>query len=114
MGSPLNIQNQFEAKVSSTSKQCQLLTLERWKNNSVLVRLENMSLQKSSIVSIDKMLKSIGNVSDIAETSLDGNINIENMKRLKWPTMRKNGKKRSTVDPTEITLNPKEIRSFVI
>ena len=107
----------LKPKFSPLPDNVKLLTLERWTNNSVLIRLENMSLQKTSVVSIVKVLESIGNFSDIVETSLDGNVNIENMKRLHWPTMRNNGnngKKSSTVDPAEITLNPKEIRSFVI
>jgi len=104
----------LKPKFSPLPDNVKLLTLERWTNNSVLIRLENMSLQKTSVVSIVKILESIGKFSGIVETSLDGNVNIENMKRLHWPTMRNNGKKSSTVDPAEITLNPKEIRSFVI
>ena len=95
-----------------------LLSLETWNaNKSVLVRLENMGLQESQTVSLSPLLSNIGQPVGAMETTMDGNMNITDMKRLVWNqggNQRKPRTSQTKVDIDNINLKPKQIRTFVI
>ena len=95
-----------------------LLSLETWNaNKSVLVRLENMALQDSQTVSLSPILSNIGKPTGAVETTMDGNTNITDMKRLVWNqggNQRKPRTSHTKVDIDNINLKPKQIRTFVV
>ena len=94
-----------------------LLTLEAWSNTSILIRLENVDLQNTETVSLSGILDILGQSASAAvETTLDGNMNIKDLRRLSWNDEGKN-KRRPRTEPTpvdidQITLKPKQIRTF--
>ena len=94
-----------------------LLTLEAWSNTSILIRLENVGLQNTETVSLSEILDILGQSASAAvETTLDGNMNIEDLRRLSWNDDGKNKRtprtEQTPVDIDKITLKPKQIRTF--
>ena len=100
-----------------------LLTLENWKTNQVLLRLEHFyessdsgSLSKAVTVSLDNLFKTF-KITDAVETTLTANELLSESKRLKW-----NGKyfsnevqnrTKRAFNPS-VTLNPQQIRTFIL
>ena len=100
-----------------------LLTLENWKTNQVLLRLEHFyessdsgSLSKAVTVSLDNLFKTF-KITDAVETTLTANEPLSELKRLKW-----NGKyfsnevqnrTKRAFNPS-VTLNPQQIRTFIL
>ena len=90
--------------------------MEAWTNTSILIRLENIGLQNSETVSVSGILAILGqSVSKAVETTLDGNLDIKDLRRLSWNdgnneigTMTQ----RTPIDLNKITLKPKQIRTF--
>ena len=90
--------------------------MEAWTNTSILIRLENIGLQNSETVSVSGILAILGqSVSKAVETTLDGNLDIKDLRRLSW----NDGKneigtmtQRAPIDLDNITLKPKQIRTF--
>ena len=94
-----------------------MLTLEAWTNTSILIRLENVGLQQTETVSLAGILTILGQSASVAtERTLDGNIDIKDLRRLSWNDEGKNERKprskQTTVDLEMITLKPKQIRTF--
>ena len=93
-----------------------MLTLEAWTNTSILIRLENIGLQNTETVSVSGILAILGqSASTAVETTLDGNMNIKDLKRLSWndgENERASMSEKTTIDLDKITLKPKQIRTF--
>ncbi|XP_044592334.1 lysosomal alpha-mannosidase isoform X2 [Cotesia glomerata] len=109
-------------------KNVQILTLEPWKDGTILLRLEHLfekneagALSQSATVNLLDLFINIEIIS-VRETSLGGNQWIEDMKRLQWqidsnevddqpynfiPINRRGG-------AVEIVLNAMEIRTFIM
>ena len=94
-----------------------LLTLEAWTNTSILIRLENIGLQDTETVSLSGILAILGQSASAAvETTLDGNMNIKDLRRLSWKddggNERRPRTEQTTIDLDQITLKPKQIRTL--
>jgi lysosomal alpha-mannosidase len=94
-----------------------LLTLENWKKNQVLLRLEhfyetadNTDLSKAIEVNIENLFKNF-KINSITETTLAANELLSQSKRLQWnnevfnPIIAKN---------YSISLTPQQIRTFIL
>uniref|UniRef100_A0A1B6DE70 Alpha-mannosidase n=1 Tax=Clastoptera arizonana TaxID=38151 RepID=A0A1B6DE70_9HEMI len=104
----------------------QITTLEPWKNNKYLIRLEhimelNDDTKWSKPVTVNLMdIFSPFKIISVKEVTLGGNLLLKNMKRLKW--MKGSSKKQRTKtiddkvqkDNRNIKLSPMEIRSFIV
>lgn len=116
--------------LSSLPDDINILTLEPWNNNEILLRLENI-LEKTDGSKIVVNLKEICEqlkYSEIRETTLDGNMWLSDMKRLKFggdndiidTTVQRSpytplfASSASNVQEFDIVLNPMSIRTFVI
>lgn len=90
--------------------------MEAWTNTSILIRLENIGLQNSETVSVSGILAILGqSVSKAVETTLDGNLDIKDLRRLSWNDGKNEiGKmtQQTPIDLDKITLKPKQIRTF--
>lgn len=108
----------------------QILTLEPWKENSVLLRLEHVfeinesaSLSQPVQVNIQDLFAPF-TVTSVRETTLGGNQWIEEMNRLKWDIETNEVNKSSFESPAtpilvgenfiNVLMKPMEIRTFVI
>ena len=94
-----------------------LLTLEAWANTSILIRLENIGLQDTETVSLAGIFAILGQAASRAvETTLDGNMNLKDLRRLSWNDDGENERRprtaQTTIDLDKITLKPKQIRTF--
>ena len=107
--------NNLETSFPSLPDGVKMLTLEKWGNDkSVLIRLENMNTVTSTSVSLTKILEQIGEITGVQETTLDGNMNLDDLNRLQWNDNDKRRKSKTRgIDPDNIGLEPKQIRSFV-
>ena len=89
--------------------------MEAWTNTSILIRLENIGLQNSETVSVSGILAILGqSVSKAVETTLDGNLDIKDLRRLSWNDGKNEiGKmtQQTPIDLDKITLKPKQIRT---
>ncbi|XP_008550968.1 lysosomal alpha-mannosidase isoform X2 [Microplitis demolitor] len=110
-------------------KNLQILTLEPWKDNTILLRLEHLfekneagALSQSVTMNLADLFANLEIVS-VKETSLGGNQWIEDMNRLQWQT-ESNEVDDQPYDFTrvvkledgaiEVTLNAMEIRTFIL
>ena len=95
-----------------------LLTLEKWNDDqSVLIRLENIGMVKTETVSLREVVETLGNLVEVTEMSLDGNIKKEDMERLNWNVKGVNIEKRISktfIDTDKVAVKPKEIRTFLL
>ena len=90
--------------------------MERWSEEYTLVRVENMFVSGDP-VSVDLQLLFPGTtVSTITETTLDGNLPIQDLTRLKWRTEEQLefDSNQTPLRSTVIDLKPKQIRSFLL
>ena len=90
--------------------------MEKWSDKSVLVRLENMAISGGP-TSVDLNILFPGKtITSTLETTLDGNLPLSDLKRLKWKI---NNSKRNIIeegnkDMSNVEINPKQIRSFLV
>jgi len=100
-----------------------LLTLENWKNNQILIRLEhffessdNDQLSKPVDVNLANLFKTF-KVSDIVETTLAANELLSESERLKWNSNHwfsdEKQRNRRAADFT-VHLTPQQIRTFIL
>ncbi|KAJ6668062.1 hypothetical protein lerEdw1_016383 [Lerista edwardsae] len=115
---------QFSALREALPSNIHLLTLAQWEPDSVLIRLEHQFERKESVngsvpVAINLLnLFSSFNITAVQEMNLAANQKYEDMKRLFWksdggPAKWQPGAKWQ-LDPTHITLQPMEIRTFLV
>jgi len=93
-----------------------LLTMEKWSDSSILVRIENIRISGGPI-SVDLSTLLPGkNIASLQETTLDGNLPLEDLKRMKWKT-----KNEDITQPQHkkferhlVEIEAKQIRSFLL
>uniref|UniRef100_A0A1A9W6U0 alpha-mannosidase n=1 Tax=Glossina brevipalpis TaxID=37001 RepID=A0A1A9W6U0_9MUSC len=123
-----NTNSIVNANFSSLPRGIEVLTLEPFTNRESLLRLENMFDQSSVTFNLKPFLKSL-KAEKIRETTIDGNMSLKDMKRLKF---QKDGylgtdmeyltanhkpleeKLKTNNKKFEITMEPMEIRTFII
>uniref|UniRef100_A0A1B6DFQ2 Glycosyl hydrolases family 38 C-terminal domain-containing protein n=2 Tax=Clastoptera arizonana TaxID=38151 RepID=A0A1B6DFQ2_9HEMI len=116
---------EFSALKSVLSNCIQILTLEPWKENSILLRLEHIAEKNDDIrcsktitLNIEEIFKPF-TILSIKETNLGSNQWIEDVTRLVWYKESNEMKDyvrhySSVYNLPEISLNPMEIRTFII
>ncbi|KAL5280981.1 MAN2B1.2 family protein [Megaselia abdita] len=122
--------NKLFSALSSFPDNVNILTLEPWNDNEVLLRLENI-LEKPEgsnvVVNIQKLCKQLRAL-EIRETTLDGNMWLSDMKRLRFTedngvidtTLQRSpftpffATSASPFEGFDITLSPMSIRTFVL
>uniref|UniRef100_A0A672K588 Alpha-mannosidase n=1 Tax=Sinocyclocheilus grahami TaxID=75366 RepID=A0A672K588_SINGR len=124
-GTPLaNTKLEFSGLQDALPPAVHLLTLSQWDKDSVLIRLEHQYQAKESkthsqpiTVNLQKLFSTL-EVLGASEMSLGANQWKEDMNRLQWNTGTKASKPLplSAKDPSpwEVTLNPMEIRTFLL
>ena len=94
-----------------------LLTLEKWSDDeSVLIRLENIGMVETETVSLKEIVDLLGDLAEVTEMSLDGNMRKEDMERLDWKV--KGGKiekrkENTLIDTDKVAVKPKEKAHFI-
>ena len=108
----------FSALSNSLPESVHLLTLENWRPNQVLIRLEHMyeksdnsPLSNPVQLNLANLLKNI-KILDSVETTLTANQLLSESKRLNWNSVQSSRKKRA-IDLT-VTLSPQQIRTFIL
>ncbi|XP_069460402.1 lysosomal alpha-mannosidase-like isoform X2 [Ambystoma mexicanum] len=114
---------QFSALNGELPPNVHILTLARWDKNSILIRLENQfekgeSGNFSGPVVVDLQgLFSTFNITTLQEMTLGANHVKQSMERLQWRPRGAPGgtfqKPAVDLDPTAVTLQPMEIRTFL-
>ncbi len=111
--------------MNALPKNVHLLTLEQWKNNSYLLRLEHFyqtiddpeGLSKPVTVDLKSLFKPFV-ISEAVEMTLGGNQILSSAKRLEFKTYdtNQNEPKKYEFDAKNlsVTLTPMQIRTFVI
>uniref|UniRef100_A0A8C1F0B1 Alpha-mannosidase n=1 Tax=Cyprinus carpio carpio TaxID=630221 RepID=A0A8C1F0B1_CYPCA len=97
-----------------------LLTLSQWDEDTVLIRLEHQYQAKESkthsqpvTVNLQKLFSTL-DVLGASEMSLGANQWKEDMDRLQWNTSKPLPLSAKDPSPWEVTLNPMEIRTFLL
>ncbi|CAF1668432.1 unnamed protein product [Rotaria magnacalcarata] len=103
-----------------------LLTLDQLGPKDFLVRVEHYfelyeddTYSKPVTFDLQSIFKAIGTISNTVELTLGANLELSDLKRLDWVTdgesssTKKTSKERS-LDDTNITLNPMQIRTFTV
>jgi len=118
-----NFQTSYSGLVNPLPKNVHLLTLEQWKDDSYLLRLEHFyqtsddpeGLSKPATVDLKTLFKSLV-ITEATEQTLGGNQALNSAKRLEFKTTDTN-----TNEPTKyefkdmtVTLTPMQIRTFII
>jgi lysosomal alpha-mannosidase len=96
----------------------QILTLEPWKDDTLLLRLEHVleknedeNLSKETTVDLSDLFATF-TITELQETTLGGNIPLDENVRLSWPgSSSTEGTK--DVDGLKVTLAPMQIRTFL-
>ncbi|XP_077183388.1 lysosomal alpha-mannosidase [Paroedura picta] len=112
---------QFSALRQALPSNVHLLTLAQWEPDAILIRLEHQFERRESVnsslpVTINLMnLFSSFNIITVQEMNLAANQKHEDMQRLIWQSDAgpASHRSRSKLDPTRITLQPMEIRTFL-
>ena len=118
---------QYSGLKRSLPNNVQILTLEPWKGFSFLLRLEHIlekgedpKLSQPAVIDLRNLFGPF-EILDIRETTLAGNQWLDQNERLESQTVddsgRKSGKRAAVIqalDDYQITLNPMQIRTFVI
>ena len=113
----------FSALSDSLPENVHLLTLENWKANQVLLRLEhtfessdNSPLSKPVVIDLNNLFKTF-KIVDSVETTLAANELLSESKRLKWNShyfsAQELSRKERAAD-LKITLGPQQIRTFIL
>jgi lysosomal alpha-mannosidase len=100
-----------------------LLTLENWKKNQILIRLEhfyesadNNDLSKAVTVDLQTLFKTL-KITNIVETTLAANEILSESKRLTWNShvlfSEESQRSRRAVD-FNVQLTPQQIRTFIL
>ncbi|XP_044309624.1 lysosomal alpha-mannosidase isoform X2 [Varanus komodoensis] len=113
---------EFSALRHALPSNIHLLTLAQWEPDSILIRLEHQfergeSANGSMPVTINLLnLFSVFNIISVQEMSLAANQKRENMDRLIWWPAEGAAQRQSRIhlDPAHITLQPMEIRTFLV
>ena len=90
--------------------------MEKWLEDSVLIRLENMRISGGpTSVDLD-MLFPGKTIENVVETTLDGNLPLSELKRLEWNKSHIQSNKilRSSMDIYNVKITPKHIRFFSV
>ncbi|XP_057335979.1 lysosomal alpha-mannosidase-like [Microplitis mediator] len=118
---------QGSSLLNEIPKNLQILTLEPWKDNTILLRLEHLfekneagALSQSVTIDLADLFANLGIVS-VKETSLGGNQPIEEVNRLQWQSNEVDDQSNDS-NPVvesedggfEVTLNATEIRTFIL
>ena len=81
-----------------------------------MVRIENIRISGGPI-SVDLSTLLPGkNIASLQETTLDGNLHLEDLKRLKWKTKNEDltHPKNKKIERHIVDIEPKQIRSFLL
>ncbi|XP_066593863.1 lysosomal alpha-mannosidase isoform X1 [Prorops nasuta] len=117
-----------DSAVTSLPPNIHVLTLEPWKDDTVLLRLEhvfeiNEAKDYSKAVTVNlKNLFSKFTIESVQETTLGGNQWLKDMNRLRWNSESNNITEQiDAMKPVEVrdnvinvTINPMEIRTFIV
>ena len=90
--------------------------MEKWSQKSVLVRLENIGISGGPTkVDLNRLFPG-KTIASMLETTLDGNLPLADLKRLKWNTSHSNSNsiERSKENSFNVEINPKQIRSLLV
>jgi hypothetical protein len=101
-----------------------LLTLEQWKKNQILIRLEhfyetvdNNELSKPTEVDLENLLKPF-NIINVTETTLTANQILSETHRMKWNSNKQfsesHNRKIRAITDFKIQLLPQQIRTFIL
>ena len=112
----------FSGLTRSLPDNVHLLTLENWKQNQVLIRLEhfyessdNNDLSKPVEVNLNDIFRTF-KVSDAVEMTLSANERLSSSKRLQWNShfySQQTNRTKRAVD-LKVRLNPQQIRTFIL
>ena len=120
-----NVQTIYSGLNNTFPQNVHLLTLEPWKDDKYLLRLEHFYqkdedsvLSKPVSVDLKNLFKQF-TITDAVEMTLGGNEKLSEATRLQFKTstneiQQNNEKQPSVVDNLKVTLNPMEIKTFVI
>nr|CAD7458127.1 unnamed protein product [Timema tahoe] len=113
---------QFVGLTNSLPENVQVLTLERWTDNSLLLRLEHILekdedkvLSQDVSINIQNLLSPL-TVNSLRETTLDGNQWLSDTVRLAWTSTdtRQRSEVSHDIQDFSVTLSPMQIRTFVV
>ncbi|KAF2883456.1 hypothetical protein ILUMI_22698 [Ignelater luminosus] len=114
---------EFAGLTRSLPENVQILTLETWEDNSLLLRLEHLfesnedpKLSEPVTVDLEGIL-SLYKITSIRETTLAGNQWLEENRRLDWNSKTRHSGRtliNNLPDDLKITLSPQQIRTFII
>lgn len=113
---------EFSGLTNDLPDTVQILTLEPWKGTTYLIRLEHLIEKRQSQEPVTVNLEGLFTTFDIVdcrETTLGANQWLDEASRLQWRKetnevpMNKEVPNKSTKASLEITLNPRQIRTFV-
>ncbi|XP_069699537.1 lysosomal alpha-mannosidase-like [Periplaneta americana] len=114
-----NFNMEYSGLKTSLPSNIQILTLEPWKEQTLLLRLEHIleenedtELSKPADVAFEDLF-TLFVVSSSHETTLAANQWAEDMQRLEWKSTR-NSAKEEKVSGRALTLSPMEIETYVI
>ena len=104
-------QRAMKDNFKALAEDIKVLTLEKLQEDSFLLRLENMGTRSRTIPK-----DSFGDYKEYIETTLDGNMNLSLLKRLKWNAniTKKPRTPRTQDDDGYIEIPPKQIRTFIV
>ena len=124
-------QNKYKISYSGLNRDLpqniHLLTLEKWKQNEILVRFEHFyesedknELSKATEIDLKDLFKQF-NIKSIRETTLSANQLLSETNRLKWkaneiPTRIQNdlGSNLVDINDMKVKLSPQQIRTFIL
>ncbi|KAK7602000.1 hypothetical protein V9T40_009441 [Parthenolecanium corni] len=110
----------FSVITSELPPNVHLLTLERWRKDQILLRLEhlfqaNETSEYAKPVNVDiKDLFTLFNVNKITELSLAANWEKSKLQRLRWQSQGSSNKVSEAKDTNTTTLQPMQIRTFLL
>ena len=119
-------QNKYKTSYSALNRDLpqniHLLTLEKWKQNEILVRFEhfyetedNNELSKATQIDLKDLFKELM-IKSIRETTLSANQLLSETNRLKWKTSGTSPLIQTDFDANDmkIELSPQQIRTFIL
>ena len=107
-------------KLTPLPANLKLLTLEKWGDDkTVLIRLENIGMIKTETMSLKEIVETLGDLHEVTEMTLDGNMRKEDSERLSWNVKGEKNENRdrevrTLIDTDKVAIKPKEIRTFVL
>ena len=118
---PLCTKNIYRGKsLKPLPSNVKLLTLDRLsEHKAVLVRLENMGMETAETVSLREVVEKLGDLVEVTEMTLDGNMRKLELERLNWnvregPMSVRKTMTETFIDTDKVEIKPKEIRTFLL